>query len=216
MASSPQTIAKNSYRIACPLDPFASGTWIAVSDFGDVVCLLNGAFSAHQRRLPYRMSRGQVVIDYFETGNPEQFNQDYDLDRIEPFTLVIVKGTKSPSLFELRWDGKAKHFRKLDTEQIQLWSSVTLYRDEIAKKKEEAFLRFLKNQKSMTPETLMDCHQNFLYQDWVHPPERVEVVSTLSITSVRPTGKSMEMRYRDLVRKESELELIELPVSRKH
>src|SRR5262245_45879473 len=105
LASAPPIIEKKNYKILCPVDPLAKWTWIAASDYGDVLCLLNGAFGRHKRKLPYRMSRGLVVLDYFSVGDPEAFNRDYDLTNIEPFTLVMVHRGKSPQLFQLKWDG---------------------------------------------------------------------------------------------------------------
>jgi len=215
LASAPQILKRKNYSIACPVDPLASGTWIAASSYGDVLCLLNGAFKRHQRKLPYRISRGQVVMDYFESGNPAQFSKGYDLDRVEPFTLVIVHDRRSPSLFELRWDGNNKHFRELPADAFHLWSSATLYDEEVSGKKKNAFGTMLNNQKKLTPEALLAIHRNFLYEDWVFPPDRVEVVSTLSITSVRQERKQLEMYYRDLVRKEMSAEVIQIPLGKR-
>ena len=210
LASAPTIIEKKNYKIGCPVDPLASGTWIAASDYGDVLCLLNGAFGRHRRKLPYRMSRGLVVLDYFEMGNPEEFNRSYDLTNIEPFTLVMVHRGSSLQLFELKWDGNQKFFTPLNENEFHLWSSPTLYHDEIAEEKKAAFKAKLNNESQLTAETLINIHRNFLYEDWVKPPERVEVVSTLSITSVKETTEQLEMNYRDLVRKEMEMEKIVL------
>ncbi|MBX7142055.1 MAG: NRDE family protein [Chitinophagales bacterium] len=215
LASAPQVLRRKDYSIACPVDPLASGTWIAASSNGDVLCLLNGAFKRHQRELPYRMSRGQVVMDYFDSGDPKQFSKRYDLHGVEPFTLVIVQSKKSPLLFELRWDGKKKHFKELAPDAFHLWSSVTLYDEEVSGKKKAAFGAMLNNQKKLTPEVLIAIHRNFIYEDWVFPPERVEVVSTLSITSIRQESRQLEMFYRDLVRKELSTETIRLPLGKR-
>lgn len=73
----------------------------------------------------------------------------------------------------------------------------------------------LNNQKKLTPEVLIAIHRNFIYEDWVFPPERVEVVSTLSITSIRQESRQLEMLYRDLVRKELSTETIRLPLGKR-
>src|SRR6476619_3650958 len=87
LASSPVIIEKETYKLVCPIDPLASGTWIAASNYGDMICLLNGAFKRHKHLPPYRKSRGLVVLDYFDTGEPEKFAAEYDLSNIEPFTM---------------------------------------------------------------------------------------------------------------------------------
>src|ERR1044071_8889387 len=114
LASAPAIIEKENYRLVCPVDPLASGTWIAASNYGDVICLLNGAFKRHRHQPPYRKSRGLVVMDYFDAGDPKKFSDEYDLTGIEPFTMVMVHRKNSLQLFELRWDGNQKYFAQLD------------------------------------------------------------------------------------------------------
>ena len=205
LASSPVIIEKENYQLLCPVDPLASGTWIAASSYGDVICLLNGAFKKHKHQPPYRKSRGLVVMDYFDVADPKKFSDDYDLTDIEPFTMVMVHRNNDVQLFELRWDGKEKYFKALDKNKFHLWSSATLYRDEIAEAKRNLFEKILSAEMknvTISPEFLIATHQKFLYDDWVLPPERVEVVATLSITSVESNIDALKMYYRDLVRKE--------------
>jgi uncharacterized protein with NRDE domain len=215
LASAPKIFEKGKCKLVCPVDPFASGTWIAASDGGDAICLLNGAFEKHKRQLPYRMSRGLVVMDYFSMSDPEKFNSAYDLTNIEPFTLVMVHRRNGIRLFELRWDGQSKYFHSLDASRFHLWSSATLYSNETASQKKTAFEELLSNEKEIHAETLITLHRRFLYEDWVKPPERVNMVSTLSVTCIGLTDAEMEMHYRDLVRKELPMEKIKLSSDRK-
>ncbi|HYV94566.1 MAG TPA: NRDE family protein [Chitinophagales bacterium] len=213
LASAPVIIEKEKYQLVCPVDPLASGTWIAASNFGDVVCLLNGAFKKHKHQPPYRKSRGLVVMDYFDVGDPKKFSSEYDLTGIEPFTMVMGHRKNSLQLFELRWDGNQKYFIQLDENDFHLWSSATLYNDEIADGKKKQFKTQLDAEKEISPEKLIGIHQHFLYEDWVKPPERVQVVSTLSITSVSQTVEKLEMNYCDLVRKEMAVEKMMMELS---
>ena len=96
----------NNYTLTYPKDVTGNGTWIAVDNRGNVVCLLNGAFQPHQRKEKYRHSRGLVVLGIFSFDSAENFYKNYDLHDIEPFTLVLVFNGK---LFEFRWDGERKH-----------------------------------------------------------------------------------------------------------
>jgi hypothetical protein len=214
LASTPQTVLIGETRVMCPVDPLATGTWIAAGNNGDVVCLLNGAFSKHRRTPPYRMSRGLVVLGYFQFNDPEKFAGAFDLGNIEPFTLVMVHRSAGLRLFELRWDGNEKHFRPLDETTVHLWSSATLYNHEVAAAKKQLFLGELKQLDKISPATLLNLHQKFLYEDWVKPPERVEVVSTLSITCVEEKENAITMHYRDLVKKDLPVEEVELKLER--
>lgn len=205
LASSPVIIEKETYKLVCPVDPLASGTWIAASSYGDMICLLNGAFKRHKHLPPYRKSRGLVVLDYFDLGDPEKFVAEYDLSGIEPFTMVMVSRRNGTQLFELRWDGNDKFFKELDAMKWHTWSSATLYNDALIKKKNEEFEELLSESVQslpIRPETMIDIHLRFLYEDWVKPPERVDVVATLSITCAESNSNELKMHYRDLVRKE--------------
>jgi len=205
LASSPVIIQKEGYQLVYPVDPLASGTWIAASGYGDVVCLLNGAFKKHRHLPPYRKSRGLVVLDYFDVGDPEKFAAAYDLSGIEPFTMVILCGSAYTQLYELRWDGNQKYFKKMNEDEHHQWSSVTLYNEELIEKKNIRFeeeLTDLAKKGPVDPAGMVNIHKGFLYEDWVKPPERVDVVATLSITAVESNGEWIRMHYRDLVRKE--------------
>ena len=200
IASSPQVIHRNEMEILCPVDPLASGSWIAASKDGGITCLLNGAFKPHIRKLPYRMSRGIVVLDSLNYRSAEQFAEQYSLDNIEPFTMVLVRLNQGCELHELKWDGKKKYFSKLNTHQFHLWSSPTLYSQELMKQKEKTFKSKLEEVSEISPQALMEIHAEFLYEDWVKPPVRVEEVATLSITAIEENGE-ITMHYRDLVKR---------------
>ena len=120
-ASMPEVHKKKKYQLVFAKDPIGGGTWIAVDDRGNSVCLLNGAFEPHESRYPYRHSRGLIVLDYFKYRDLEDFTENYNLDKIEPFTLVIVWGNR---LFELKWDGEITYSSELPYDQPRIWSSV--------------------------------------------------------------------------------------------
>lgn len=52
-------------RLFYPKDPLANGTWFAFTPTR-LVCLLNGGFTKHKRVLPYRKSRGLIVLERFQ------------------------------------------------------------------------------------------------------------------------------------------------------
>lgn len=117
------TVRRWGQEILFPPDP-QGGTWLATSDSGRIACLLNGAFEAHRRRPPYRKSRGLVVLDVFSYPNLYGFCNEYQLEGIEPFTLII----RDPKGFvELRWDGTKKHLTDLQPDGLYLWSAAMLY-----------------------------------------------------------------------------------------
>lgn len=203
LASAPHRLQHHEINIICPQDPLAHGTWIAAAENGKLACLLNGAFVKHQRELPYRKSRGMVVLDSLTYSSATDFATHYDFSAIEPFTMVMVTNQPAVLLHELRWDGAVKHFKRLNENEFHLWSSVTLYNEEQVAEKERAFRKRLAGCKAVNAFQLIDIHRkDFLYEEWVKPPQRVQEVATLSVTGVDCSGESLIMHYRDLVRNE--------------
>jgi uncharacterized protein with NRDE domain len=127
-------------KIIFPKDARAGGTWFAAADNGVVAVLLNGAFKKHIARPPYRKSRGLILLEITEADKPLPFFQQLNLDNIEPFTVVLYQPGQ---LHELRWDGTDKHEKQLDITGNYIWSSSTLYSDEIIKQRENLFEQFI-------------------------------------------------------------------------
>ncbi|MFM7153572.1 MAG: NRDE family protein, partial [Bacteroidota bacterium] len=78
-------------QIVYPRDSKAGGTWFAVSESGKTVCLLNGAFVRHHHNPPYKRSRGLMVLDFFNYDDPDRFFSEYNLEGMEPFTLIFAR-----------------------------------------------------------------------------------------------------------------------------
>lgn len=95
----------NGKDILFPKDPKAGGTWYAVDAQGTVLVLLNGAAEKHEVQLPYRKSRGLIVLDMISNPSPKEFWEEINLENIEPFTLVLFQ---NQALFQLRWNGMEK------------------------------------------------------------------------------------------------------------
>ena len=86
--------SQNGKQILYPKDPQANGTWIAVSDRGQLVCILNGAFVKHKHRPPYRLSRGLMALDFFNQKNLIHFFHQFNFQGMEPFTMIVVDDGK--------------------------------------------------------------------------------------------------------------------------
>ncbi len=114
--------------VLMPIDPQGEGTWIGVSPYFDVVCLLNGGFDFHQSAPPYRHSRGILVKNLLCASTFESFSARLDCHNIEPFTLIAVKGQH---IHELVWTGEKVHIQKLPPNEPHIWSSSTLYTPEM-------------------------------------------------------------------------------------
>ncbi len=106
------------------------------------------------------------MIDSLEFESSEKLAASYDLSDIEPFTLVMIVNGKKTNLDELKWDGSKMHLNSLDPHDFHMWSSVTLYSEELMALKEKTFRNILQQPENITSEVLLNIHEsNFLYED---------------------------------------------------
>lgn len=193
-AEVPKTEIQEGIAIHFPKDGEAGGSWIGYSSRERLICLLNGGFQDHQAQKSYRKSRGHIVIELLKVEDINLGLKEIDLVDIEPFTLVIVEWDFKLFAFEFVWDGVQKHFRILSKEP-QIWSSSTLYADEVKLKREKWFEAW-RRETAMDRETLLEFHRTAGEGD-----QETDVLmlrkggGTVSITSVAKTGSTLDMAY---------------------
>lgn len=144
-----------------PKDQKASGTWIAYDVKGYTLCLLNGAYQAHTPKASYKKSRGLMLLDFYLYDDPEKFATLYDFTGIEPFTLVLAyscSDTEKVKLYELKWDEEKVELIKLDSSLPQIWSSVTLYSNEVINERKKWFDVWLTKHHNYTTDTILFFH----------------------------------------------------------
>ena len=179
-----------------PLDERSGGSWIALSDTGRAVCLLNGGYEPFVPNPPYRMSRGQLVLAAVKAADTSSFLLKTELTGIAPFTLLIYENS---ILLQLVWDGEQKHIATLPFDEPRIWSSVTLYPPKIREWRKSLFEKWLSETESIDRESIIAFHQlanDNPENDFVM--NRNDVVKTLSITSIRLKKKSGSILYMDL------------------
>ena len=187
-----------------PQDALHGGTWLAFQPLKNrFACLLNGAFECHKRQLPYRKSRGLVVLESFDYTEMPLFCIKYDFIGIEPFTMILGENN---ILIELRWDGQEQHIKILDENIHHIWSSCTLYNKEIRGLREKWFSDFLTKYQTPIPypqpHDLWSFHQtsndsmpeNALL---MHRPTGVQTVSISQLHSDFLTEK-IDFKYHEL------------------
>ncbi|HOY96995.1 MAG TPA: NRDE family protein [Catalimonadaceae bacterium] len=198
----PKRYDLSGQTIFFPKDKESTGTWIATSAQGLSLCLLNGAFEKHESKPPYRKSRGLVLLEFFKYRFADDFLANFDLNGIEPFTLIIAcEQTPTPYLYELRWDGENSHLKPLDPAEAHIWSSATLYTKQVQEEREMWFKKWLQENSIFTQEAILffhhfagrDDHQNALVMT------RDNDRQTISITSVLQSGASRKIVYEDLI-----------------
>ncbi len=194
----PQVYEVAGKQVMFPKDGEAGGTWIGATPYGRVVCLMNGAFVRHERELPYRMSRGQVVLDALTADNLEDFLQNYFLEKIEPFTIVAFDWEGEFQRWELRWDGKQRHLKLLANE-AQIWSSSTLYDDEMHDKRKKWFAEWLSKNTDYQVDTIRNFHKTAGDGNPI-TDLRTErgFLRTVSVTTIKKSDSTLKMTYEDL------------------
>lgn len=201
-ASRPRAIRPSLYeyndsKLLFPKDAAGGGAWIAVKENGDAAVLLNGAFSPHTPEPPYRKSRGLVFLDILCSSRPSLAFTKMNLERIEPFTLVLFE---TGCLYEFRWNGVERFCRQLPVNRPHIWSSATLYDGSVRKKREQWFAEFLNRTPRPTQQDILRFHR-FTGDGNSHTDllmNRDGVYETVSITSILLTGERAVLRYLDL------------------
>ena len=200
----------NGTRLLFPKDKLSGGTWIGVSDKNRLACVLNGGFVPHQRQANYRKSRGIVAQDFLEADAIAQILKSYNLDGIEPFTMVIADWNTELKWYELVWDGQKKQISELPLEP-RIWSSSTLY-DQVMKLNRIQWFETFKETHDLHAETLLKFHKtagqgNNQYGVVMDRGG----VKTMSITQVSKNQDMVSMRYENLETNEITENVFNLP-----
>lgn len=200
-AVEPRNYVINNKNVIFPKDPQAGGTWFAVDEEGTVLVLLNGANEKHQFQPPYRKSRGLIVLEMISSLSPKDFWLEIDLRNIEPFTLVLFQNEE---LFQLRWNGTEKEKIQLDTYENHVWSSATLYPNEIRENRSNWFYSFLESNPEISETEMLHFHR---YTEEENKENglvinRNDELKTLSITQSVIEKNKVSILHYDLIANE--------------
>ncbi|WP_462254462.1 NRDE family protein [Ferruginibacter sp.] len=178
-----------------PTDPLGGGTWVGANEFGNVIILLNGGFTNHIKKKRYAKSRGTIVKELLADSMPVVEWNLMKLENIEPFTLIVWTDEK---LFELVWDGEQKHRFNLSNNQPHIWSSATLYNDDVKNIRSVLFKKWIATAPVVTNTSLLnffksnnDTNNGFLIN-------RSAAIKTLSYTFIELLkNKTTTLQYLD-------------------
>jgi len=196
-AIEPKSYSINNKNVIFPKDKKAGGTWYAIDEFSNVVVLLNGANHKHTMRTNYRKSRGIIVLDLISSKEPVKHWNQIDLDNIEPFTIVLFENQK---LYQLQWNETEKSTIELDVNQSYIWSSATLYSEEIRNDRKQWFYNFLETKSEVTETELFNFHRYTEQENTENGLviNRNDFLKTLSITQTVIENNKVEIHYADL------------------
>lgn len=186
----------NEMEVQYPEDT-KKGSWIAVDNVGTSLCILNGSREKHKHNPPYKMSRGLLLLEYWDYKNTQDFLSKTSLKGIEPFTLLIAKKNK---IIVLRWSGKIKDIEILDSKKPHIFSSSTLYDINARKEREDWFNRYLNNYQQIDRNSIYEIHKYGNFQDPhnAYIMNRKNKVKTVSITQVVVSKDFIELDYNKL------------------
>lgn len=206
-ADAPAFKAIPGKKIIFPKDARAGGSWFAAADNGVVAVLLNGAFKKHTPQPPYRKSRGLILLDMIEANEPFPFFKALNLENIEPFTIVLYQPGQ---LHELRWDGTNKHEKQLDISRNYIWSSATLYSNEIIEQREALFQQFMHSQ-AVSAAGIYDFHaSNNGDTENGFIINRQTGMRTFSITQAVVNNDAVNFLHSDLLLQKNYTEILSL------
>jgi len=193
----PQAYLVGNSMLVYPKDPDGGGSWIAVNNNRNAAVLLNGAFTKHTPMPPYAKSRGLVFIDIIASDKPVMYFLGTKLLHIEPFTIII---TEEDSLYECRWDGHKKYCRQLTKNKPYIWSSATLYSEDIKQKREHWFNNWLNNNSNPGQAEIIEFHMFGGDGDSTNDliMNRDNQMLTVSITSIELAPGNATIAYNDL------------------
>ena len=193
----PEFYQVNGSRLLFPKDGEAGGSWVGMNEHGHAAVLLNGAYENHIPTPPYRKSRGLILLDLLSSGDLAGSFKTLHLDKIEPFTVVLWNGK---NLTECRWDGSKKHSTELNPMVSHIWSSATLYDENIMQKRLSWFDQW--KQKHPFPDLTEIVQFHLQGGDGDQSNDlrmnRDGMYSTLSVTAMEISNRAGRMRYIDL------------------
>lgn len=206
LAIMPQEYNLNNIKLYFPKDPLGGGSWFIVNNYKQAFILLNGAKEKHISSPPYLRSRGLVLMDLSSNKDPLAYWNETDLSRIEPFTIIAYLNNK---LLQLRWDSSTKSIENIDLSTPRIWSSSTLYTQEVIKEREVLYNNYINNNdKQLDHLDLLRFHT----QTNLHDSEngllmnRNNKVLTKNVTQCIITKNSFKIFHKDLIQNlESEL-----------
>jgi hypothetical protein len=188
---------KNVYY---PQDVKSGGSWFVVDDWGNVAMLFNGGFSKHEKQSYYKKSRGIILLELVSEKDMLSYFTSSSFDGIEPFSIILFE---NESLYRLVWDGEKKHTITLDKNTNHIFSSATLYTDEIKEKRKDWLYTYLKGVEHINEEAIFNFHATYNSSDTQNGLiiNREKSCSTLSISQVYLSQQQCCVKHVDLLAK---------------
>lgn len=197
-AIAPAKYVHHNKKLFYPKDAQANGTWFCSDEKNNLIILLNGAETKHQHNPPYNRSRGLVVIELFKSDSILQEWQNIDITGVEPFTLIVFEQNK---LYKLQWNEMTKSTVHLNDYLPHIFSSSTLYSNEIRDDRKRYFKEFVRCNNNATSDDLIIFHTTTNSNDKENGLliNRSNGILTKSITQLTIENSKSVIKHFDLV-----------------
>ena len=209
----PQKYDSGDFHLYYPKDPQGNGTWFCIKNDGRICILLNGAQKKHVSQGPYHKSRGLVLLELIMKKEMISGWEALNLENIEPFTIIAFS---NGMLHQLRWDGTNKESIPLNPDEAHIWSSATLYSDDIISQKKAMFEHFLfENIANLDADRILNFHSTTKKEDVDAESQSIskELVMTKNITQCIMTHKDFTLAHVDLLTDEKTIINAEIVVA---
>lgn len=198
-AVAPDMYYEKNGNAICPIDPQGGGTWWFSSEKGWSAVLLNGGFENHTPTPPYRLSRGQIMLQLLKTSCPDTFLATVDLNKIEPFTIILFDHRNHLQISQCAWNGDQKYISEIDASTPYVWSSATLYNKEQASRVSQWYSNFLSQNSAISNQQIKTFHLD--QSDFVEYPVILNRPNhcTVSFSSLQIIKGEIIIQYYDLL-----------------
>jgi hypothetical protein len=209
-ARPPRVGETDGVRWIGPVDPDAGGTWIAASERGLTVGVLNGSRAADEEGREW-VSRGLLaprLVACAGAGEVAAALRGFDLDAVRPFRLLAISPVAPAVVVE--WDRRALAVDEDAEARVPLVSSA-FDESAVGRARRAEFARLTAG-RAVTLERLLEFHRSTTRgpNAFTVAMERPEA-ATRSLTRVTVTAEEVVMRYHagrpDLPAHESTLAL---------
>lgn len=178
-------------------DSKSGGSWFVADSLGNVLMLFNGAFKKHIKAAAYKKSRGLILMEIAAAEDMLLCFKNISLDEIEPFSIVLFENKK---LYRLTWNGMYKSGTQLLNQTSYIFSSATLYSDDVQHQRRQWLCKFLQQTAEVNSSTVFSFHAGYNANDKENGLviERRDSCSTLSISQVVISDDLIQLLHKDL------------------
>ncbi len=201
------TVAPDYYHsynqtLIYPRDDVAGGTWFGINcSQSKIGCILN---AQNPRDKESSSSRGVFLRNHLSKIHFNGKLTNDDFRDLAPFEYLFIDYRLSNIKFLVyHWDGQDLIIKKVDHQNEQIWSSLSLYDVEKHTNNLNIFNYWLKQKRELDQNLIFKMHETQFVQPLksknFHLYQQSLPIQTISITSLSVDGRHKTLIYQDLI-----------------